>query len=939
MAYTRNMRTRRPEVMLDNRRTRFLRRWRLVTAAWIALLFGLTVSPARAADPSEFFEKQIRPLLSSQCGTCHNGQAKMGGLDLTSAAGLSRGSANGPIVNPDHPEQGRLLTVIRYQGDIKMPPTAKLTSQQITAIEKWVEMGAPWPEAITEEAGPSSKHWAFQPLQDPVPPTIRSPEQARNAIDRFILAKLDEEGLPQAAPANKLTLLRRAKFDLLGLPPAPEEIDEFLADDSPDAFTRLIEWLLASPRYGERWGRHWLDVARYADSTGLDEDHKYPFAWRYRDYVIQAFQDDLPYDQFVREQVAGDLLPARDGSEVNTRGIVATGFLALGPKPIAQQDKVRVKYDVVDEQIDTLSKAFLGLSIACARCHDHKFDPISTKDYYSLASIFANTRNFEDISPLVSLMYFEPLVSRAEWRRYQDQQDRIKERETEADAIEEVALSRHVSKEFRAKLADYLLAARQVYLLGEDVEEVARSEGLKPKVLEKLADYLDPKKEFRPFLQEWHQAPEERLPAVAKKYQGQFQATGKEWDRRLLEWREEVSKARTAGEVPPEKPKFQPADDRFFSDLSFEKGAFVIPEDEREAYLNEHEKQSVDGLRKEVARLKESSAPEPPKANAVAEGPPVQQHVFVRGDHHNPGEAVVQRFPIALAGAGQQPITKGSGRRELADWLVEGCPQLTSRVMVNRVWHWHFGEGLVATPNNLGVTGEKPSHPELLDYLASRFIESGWSVRALHRLIMLSATYQMSSVAPETALENDPSNRLLSHFRRRRLAVEELRDSLLSVSGRLDLTIGGEIEPPKDTGTVKPDETQRRTIYLPVFRNKLFNVMNLFDFGDATTSTGKRNETNVAPQALYMMNSEFVRECSESLADRLLSKVAEENERIDRAFQSILSRPPSEAERESASAYLAQYPRKDRSAENAKRAAWASFSRALLASNEFHYVD
>ena len=907
--------------------------------ASIALLCGLTVRSAWAADPVEFFEKQIRPSLSSKCVACHNGEAKMGGLDLTSPAGFSRGSANGPIINPDHPQQSRLLTVIRYQGDIKMPPTGRLSDERIAAFEKWVETGAPWPEAITQGAGPSSKHWAFRPLQDPAPPTILNPERARNAIDRFILAKLDEEGLPRAATANKLTLLRRAKFDLHGLPPTPGEINEFLADDSPDAFTRLIERLLASPRYGERWGRHWLDVARYADSTGLDEDHKYPFAWRYRDYVIQAFQDDLPYDQFVREQVAGDLLPADDGSEVNTRAIVATGFLALGPKPIAQQDKVRLKYDVVDEQIDTLSKAFLGLSISCARCHDHKFDPISTKDYYSLVSIFANTRSFEDISPLVSLMYFEPLVSSAEWGGYQDQQDRIKERETEADSIEEVALSRHVAKELRAKLANYLPAARQVYLLGEDVEEVARRESLKPRVLEKLAEYLDPKKEFRPFLQEWHQAPEERLPAVAKEYQEQFQATGQEWDQRLVKWREEVSEARAAGEMPAEKPKFQPDSDRFFSDLSFEKGAFAIPEEERETYLNEHEKRSVDSLRQEVARLRESASPEPPKANAVAEGPPVQQHVFVRGDHHSPGDAVTQRFPTVLAGTEQPPIAKGSGRRELADWLVEGCPQLISRVMVNRVWHWHFGQGLVATPNNFGATGEEPSHAELLDYLASRLIESGWSVRALHRMIMQSATYQISSVAPKSALQKDPSNRLLSHFRRRRLTVEELRDSLLSVSGRLDLTMGGEIEPLADKDPVKPENTQRRTIYLPVFRNRLFSVMNLFDFVDATTSTGKRNETNVAPQALYMMNSEFVHECSESLADRLLSEAAAENEQIDRAFRSILSRPPSQSERESAHEYLAQYPRNDRSADDAKRAAWASFSRTLLASNEFHYVD
>ena len=708
--------------------------------------------------------------------------------------------------------------------------------------------------------------WSFRPLREAAP---------GKTIDSLLLPS--NGSAPPAA--GKLTLMRRAYFDLTGLPPTESEARAFLADRAPDAYARMIERLLASPRYGEHWGRHWLDVARYADSTGADEDHRYPHAWRYRDYVIDAFNRDLPYDQFIREQIAGDLLPAEDGGGgVNTRGIVATGFLALGPKLIAEQDKVKMFYDIVDEQIDVTGKAFLGLTIACARCHDHKFDPILTTDYYALASIFASTKQLATLEGTVSELYVAPLVDKPAAEAWLDYKKKVADKQKDLDAV--VARESAAYRQTLApRLADYMLAAWEK-------RSGAAAGDLDPAVLEKWVKYLEPGQDRRPQLEAFQNATGKA--AAARQYQAQFLAA--------MEARKDKTR------------KFQAGDDRFYSDVAG--GPFGLPKEKRGP-----EAAALEG---ELKKLKDAQPADPPLACGVAEGDSVEQRVFVRGNPESKGEAVSKRFPMVLAGRDQAPITKGSGRRELADWLASPRNPLTARVMVNRIWQWHFDEGIVKTPSNFGVLGARPTHPELLDFLAAKFIESGWSVKAMHRLIMSSAAYRQA------------------RGNGRRLQVEELRDALLAIDGSLDPAMGGttqsgvgtDKEFSDDRKTQDPDRSTRRLVYLPLRRSNLPSLLNLFDFGDATTSCEGRTASNVAPQALFMMNGPFVEARARGLAARLSGSDAE---RVEQAHWRVLGRPASAPELRGGIDYVAHFP-------GARDLAWMSYTRSLLASNEFLYV-
>ena len=852
-----------------------------------------------------------------------------------------------------------------------MPPAGRLSDEEISALTEWVRTGATWPsesfsvdQALTSQkdgelGSPQTGHWAFRPVTAPSPPSVENAGWAQNPIDSFILAKLENEGLEPAPAANRLTLLRRAKFDLHGLPPRKWEIDEFDSDTETGAFGRLIDRLLASPRYGERWGRHWLDVARYADSTGLDEDLPFPSAWRYRDYVIEAFNRDLPYDQFVREQIAGDLIPAEKPGNVNVEGIVATGFLALGPRALAQIDKTRLEYDVIDEQIDTLSKTFIGLTVACARCHDHKFDPITTRDYYSLASIFASTRNFEDIKPpetVVSKLYFQPLVPQDVYQQYKDHQEKIRDKGLEIEALVEIEVARDASERLYPRLPDYMVATREVHKHGSVLRDAAKREGLDEKVLEAWVNYLKPGTGFRPYLEKWHKADDSNLRAVAEEYRKTFRASADPWHDKLRKWAMEAEAAVREGRALPDKPKFigQEAirpEDRFFLEVSFSdddhKAPFALSKDEQDSILTSDAKERVLRLREELTALKEASPPEPPMACAVAEGEIVDQRVFVRGAHSNPAEVVPKQFPVVLAGARQPPVTRGSGRRELAEWLARPSHVLTSRVIVNRIWQWHFGEGLVRTPNNFGANGENPTHPRLLDYLAWRFVESGWSLKSLHRLILSSSTYQMSSLIDEETREKDPENRLLTRFSARMLSVEEMRDGLLTLDGSLDLTMGGTLWPSKEeweggrAPLIDPATVRRRTVYLPIIRNEMPSVLRLFDFADSATSSGKRNRSTTAPQALYMMNSDFLREQSLAFAKFLVANGGfdSDSERIERAYMMALARKPDAEELRFGLTYIANYPGDGAEDSNPRLEAWQSLAQMLMVSNEFHFIQ
>jgi cytochrome c553 len=846
-----------------------------MTRSLLSLVLAAAALPAQAppaVQNTEFFETHIRPLFASKCFGCHSEKVKMAGLNLKSAASFQ---ALG---------QQRLLDALSYEGKYKMPPTGKLAAGDIARVREWLEMGAPYPaeaavKAAVQAAGEKRKdHWAFQSVRKPA-----------GTIDSLLLQSLRQKGLDFAPPADRRTLLRRVTFDLTGLPPTAAELAAFEHDGS---FERVVDRLLASPHYGEKWGRHWLDVARYAESTGMDEDHGYPHAWRYRDYVVKAFNEDKPYNRFLQEQIAGDLL---DGGE-NRDAIVATGFLALGPKPLAQQDRLKMVYDVVDEQIDTTSRAVLGVTLACARCHDHKFDPLTTKDYYGWAGILASTKNFRDNGRpgAVSYIYYAPL-DKAAYARYQDHRTRMYAKQIEMEAAYTEELAVHDAAAV-ARLREVLPMVRRFQSTGER---------------EASLDILE--------LDRWLCALGDNRESVDTLVQ-QYQTGAKKWRDRLNGWRKRYAEEVALDRDLPARPMPSRGDGAFYFAVAHQDGPLVYRDSPRLA-----------ALRAEWKKLSETLPEEPPMASAVSEGSPVEQRVFVRGDHLSPGEPAPKSMPAVLAGEPFQ--SKGSGRLEMAQFLASPANPLTARVFVNRVWQWHFGEGLVRTPSNWGATGERPTHPELLDYLAARFVESGWSLKALHKEILLSRAYQMSTQVSPAARAADPANRLWSRFARRRLSVEELRDAMLALDGSLDRTVGGTVyDNSKKRPTGKPEDNHRRTLYSPVSRGSVPTMLATFDFGDATTSSEGRTRTTVAPQALFMMNSEFLTQRAASLASRLAGTPAA---KVAQLYRDVLLRAPAAAEADQAISYVESLERRGVTAATA----WASLCRVMLASSEFLYVD
>ncbi len=768
--------------------------------------------PTPTAEDVRFFEMKIRPLLAEKCFKCHGPEKQRGELRLDTVAGVRKGGDSGsPLIVADKPESSMILRTVRHAADVPaMPPKEKLKDSEIADIETWVKRGAPFPAPIKAVVIDPSKHWAFQPVKNVMVPESPNPKHAiRNEIDRFILAKLLDKGLVPAPPTDKRTLIRRATFDLIGLPPTPDEIDAFVMDESPVAFSKVIDRLLASPAYGERWGRHWLDVARYADSNGLDENTAHGNAWRYRDYVIASFNADKPYDRFVMEQIAGDLLAKTEGggrkAEAASELLIATGFLALGPKVLAEPDEKKMEFDIVDEQLDTLGRTVMGLTLGCARCHDHKFDPVSTADYYGLAGVLISTKTMENFKKV------------ARWHENSLATPEEVKRKTEHDA------------------------------------------------------------------------------AVGK-LKGQIKGlTGKT---------EEPAKA------------------------------------------------DLKKLQAELATL-EKNAPELPSAMGVTEGKPTDVPVLRRGNHLTPGAIVARRFPIVLAGERQNSLPKeSSGRLELAKWLTDPKHPLTARVMVNRVWRWHFGQGLVRTVDNFGLLAEKPLHPELLDFLATEFVKSGWSVKAMHRQIMLSASYQQSSTHDAKAAVVDPDNRLHWRANVRRLEAEAIRDSLLAVAGLLDRTPGGPAllhlknrdyifdHTSKDKTTYA---STRRSVYLPVIRNNLYDVFQLFDAPDASVPNGDRPTTTVPTQALFFMNSRLATDAADVLAEQLLAQTnLTDDARVRSLFVLTYGRAPTSKELERLTTAVATFE-KDFTADVAdmvkrRRKAWSAVCQTVLASNEFIHL-
>jgi Protein of unknown function (DUF1549)/Protein of unknown function (DUF1553) len=684
--------------------------------------------------------------------------------------------------------------------------------------------------AILPIASARADHWAFQPPKEPKIPSARS--IAGSPLDAFVFSRLEEKRLKPAPPADKRTLIRRATFDLVGLPPTPEEIEVFLQDHSPNAFAKVVDRLLASPHYGERWGRHWLDVARYADSNGMDENLVQANAWRYRDYVIRSLNADKPFDQFVREQLAGDLLPGNGFDR-----LIATGFLSLGPKMLAEDDAVKMEMDIVDEQVDTVGKVFMGLTLGCARCHDHKFDPISMADYYGLAGIFKSTKVMDNFK-VVARWHERPIATPEQLTARREADERISAKQVEIQMAE-----RAFARRWWADVG------RHLALLGQSSLIVA--------------------------------------PVLPR------------------ESTQSLSTLAT----------------------------------------------SAKRLREEKAALM-TAAPALPEAMGAADGKAATLRIHLRGSHLTLGADVPRRFPLVLAGKSQQPLDgRQSGRLQLAEWLTRPDHPLTARVIVNRVWHWHFGSGLVRSTDNFGLLGDRPSHLELLDWLALRCVDDGWSLKSLHRRIMLSATYQMGSVGNEIAAQADPDNRLHWRFNRQRLDAETLRDSLLAVSGSLDRTMGGSLLQGNNRGYVPgyPNGVYdkygfaRRSVYLPVIRSMLYDVFQAFDFADPSTPNGERASTTIAPQALFALNGKLVGEQSKALATRLLKAKLDDAGKVSRAYALAFGRPPTANEVTRSLEFVRKVESEWRSqkieVDQIRIRGWQSLCRAILAANEFVYVE
>ena len=776
----------------------------------IAFVFASAVAFAEASglpdDAVEFFEKEVRPVLAEHCYKCHGPDKQKAELRLDSRAAILKGSDVGPVVIPGKPEESSLILSVKHEGDSKMPAKEpKLAAEQIAALVQWVKIGLPWPDkdapklSAVEEAARS--HWSFQPIRKPEPPTVvDSTAWAQSPIDRFILARLQKERLAPSPRAARRTLLRRATYDLTGLPPSYKELVAFENDPAPDAFARVVERLLASPAYGERMGRHWLDVARYADTKGyvFQEERRYPFAYTYRDWVIRAFNDDMPYDQFLIRQIAADHLGESNDS------LAALGFLTLGRRFINNI------HDIIDDRIDVVSRGTMGLTVTCARCHDHKFDPVTQKDYYALYGVFASSKEPE----LNELPLLSSSMPTAEYE---------KERAAHQAKIQEF----------------YVRRALEMSCL------VSVAQG---------------------------------TPAL-------------------------VSTA---------------AVEELFGS--------------RNRVFTRKARDELRELRNKAARA-EAGAGAPPRAMALVDRPqPVTPRVFIRGNAGRPGEEVARRFIALLAAGDPKPFQKGSGRLELAQAIASKDNPLTARVMVNRVWTQHFGRGLVPTPGDFGVKGERPSHPELLDWLASVFVAESWSVKKLHRAIMLSSTYQQTSDDRADAIERDPANRLLWRMNRRRLDFEALRDSLISVAGHLDATVGG-----RAVDITAQPFSRRRTVYGFIDRQNLPGMFRTFDFASPDTTSPQRHVTTVPQQALFMMNSPFVIEQARALVANLDFTEPPASERqIEALYQTILGRAAEPGEVEAGLQYVSAQLSRERSGQIG---AWEKYAQVLLLTNEFAFVD
>lgn len=1046
---------------------RILKMSRQTALASVAILIGFTTGPVSAAEgPREalaFFENSVRPVLIQHCVKCHGPKKSESGLRLDEISKIRAGGDSGPALVPGDPDNSLIIQAIRHEEGMAMPPKGKLEEREIAALVSWVKAGAVWPEGMKLagdapelRSGPVTAaeraFWSYQPVTDPQPPAVDPAAPVRNDIDRFVNAKLASTGMAMRPAADKRTLLRRASFDLTGLPPTAADIESFLKDESPDAFAKVVDRLLASQAYGERWGRHWLDVVRYADTAGETADYPSPLAYKYRNWVINAVNADMPYDEFLREQIAGDLLGqemlTKLGSQPDAAALakyremlIATGFIAISR---------RFGFDVenyhnltIQDTIDTIGQSVLGLTLGCARCHDHKFDPVSSKDYYALYGILESTRysfpgSEEKRRPYDLYPALPPAIAAARKAEFDGQLAKLEADVKQAEA-EKMALSDSLAQLVgsagfngfenetigqpptkpwsalaRATIADTAQSPfTNVFPVGSrgiafpnngDNNAFVRS--LEPVHTAQTTPVLYYNIDFR------NTTPAEAGPGAYRFYLGHgpgasaafeiaingstlFAKNGGRYDpiRELKpgQWYNlQITldlKARTysgsvgsPGDVSPFKDfavteGWDGTIDTTFVDMygpgggsrpAHEVDNLIIATtpflpvdksiDNAEQRANDVKAMlsKSDGINARLSALVsqrdqlKAAGPYEVVFGAMEQDKPKNAQIQLRGEKLKLGDTVARRN-LDILGGELVPENAGSGRLQLAHWLTRPENPLTARVMVNRIWQQHFGHGIVSTENDFGTRGQRPTHPELLDWLATRFVHSGWSLKAMHRLIMNSATYQQASTYDPAAAEMDPEAKSLWRFNRRRLSAEEIRDAMLFVSGDLDPTMGAEHPfPPVETWgfsqhgpyyAVYP--TNRRSVYLMQQRLKKHPFLGLFDGADTNVSTPRREPTTVPTQALYLMNNEFVHERSASLAKRIVATQATDEQRLHDLFVSAVGRTPSAEELADSTSFLKGYQQAltTGTPEERQLAAWSALIRTILTRNEFLYVD
>lgn len=892
-----------------------------------------------------FFEKRIRPALIKYCFECHSSNSTNRETDLLLDRRLTDNVA---LLVPGKPDKSLLVEAIRYKNsDLQMPPSGRLPTEVITDFERWITDGAQDPrtetasasretaEGIDIEAG--RQFWSFQPVRQEPPPDIDN-DWVQSPIDAFILRKLQKSGLQPAPQADRRTLIRRASLVLLGVPPTVDAVEKFEADDAPDAFARLVDRLLASPDYGERWGRHWLDVVRYGDCNGADESRPFPNAWHFRNYIIESFNRDLSYDRMIAEHLAGDLLDFDDSGEYHP--VVGTGFLALGTKILTQLDEKKRIADLVDEQIDVFGRAMLGMTIACARCHDHKFDPIPTADYYALAGILRSTTTLISYGKWVE----RPAHTRRSWETSQRLGPTLPPLQEQLKKVND-ELNRSLTSATRIELEAESFARGNVAI---DNENYGKGIGI-------IGDKGD-QKNFAEFDID---IPTDGTYILQLRYAAKDARPG----RILLDGkviREPAINQTTGDWYPPGQQWFFEGVHPLKSGLN----TFRLESEPLMTHIDKLRLLKIDAgsmlatlidrqkeTTKEIADLEAIIKP-PLQVMAVQEGDIDDAHILVRGNAHKPADKIARGFLKVASATHEAMPADQSGRLQLAEWMTRADHPLTSRVMVNRLWRWHFGRGIVATPDNFGTKGARPTHPQLLDYLARRFVNQSWSIKAMHREILNSRAWQMGAATESVKLQTnasnlDPENLLHWEYPARRLEAEVIRDALLEVSERLDRQTGG--APLKlKTINLSPelleqqqqhyDASNRRTIYLPVLRTNVYDFLTLFDFANPDLPTGNRVTTTVPTQAMLMMNSPLVKDVAARVADNTLNNatLSSDAERIESIYLTLYSRRPRDAEVAIATNFIAECTAAlDTPNTNM---VWTRLSHALLAGNEFLYL-